>query len=157
MEAVTQLADVGTVARELNLTERRINQLVRDGLPRHSRGQYPLAECFRWYVRYLQTCLERKAIVSPDGERGYAAARLRREVAEAGIKEIELARERGHMVAVEDVEKAMSDLILSTKARVLGVSARAAGELAGLGSRAEAQTVLDRHLREALKQMEAAQ
>lgn len=43
------------IARLLNITERRLQQLAREGIiPKADRGQYPLAGCVRGYVTYLQ-------------------------------------------------------------------------------------------------------
>jgi hypothetical protein len=36
------------------------------------------------------------------------------------LKELELARERGEFVALADVEKLMTDLVVVTKAQILG-------------------------------------
>ena len=42
------------LAAVLGLSDRRINQLAREGiLPRTSRGQYPLADAVQAYIRYL--------------------------------------------------------------------------------------------------------
>jgi hypothetical protein len=43
------------IARLLNITERRLQQLAREGIvPKSSRGKYPLAGCIRGYIRFLQ-------------------------------------------------------------------------------------------------------
>lgn len=43
------------VARLLNITERRLQQLAREGvIPKSSRGKYPLAGTIRAYIKYLQ-------------------------------------------------------------------------------------------------------
>lgn len=43
------------IAKLLNITERRLQQLAKDGVvPKAARGKYPLAGCVRGYVTYLQ-------------------------------------------------------------------------------------------------------
>ena len=51
---------VDEVARALNLTPRRVQQLRSEGLPSVGRGQYELGPCMAWYIRYLQAALEKR-------------------------------------------------------------------------------------------------
>jgi len=46
--------DVTKVASALNLDPRRVQQLVQEGMPRMSRGQYDPVKYMVWYIRYLQ-------------------------------------------------------------------------------------------------------
>lgn len=146
--------DVGRVAQALNLDERRVQQLVKEGLPRETRGQYDPVKCMLWYIRYLQSALEKKSIPTLDG--GFAGEReerIRLLRADADMREIELARERGLLVAIDDVERDITDLILTTKARVMAVAPRVAPELLGLNSRVMAQAIVEKSLKEALLQL----
>ena len=45
------------VASALNLSEQRVQQLVHEGMPRESRGQYDAVKCMLWYIRCLQNAL----------------------------------------------------------------------------------------------------
>lgn len=150
-----RIVGIKQIAEVLNLTPRRIQQLVQEGLPNKRRGKYDQDECTRFYIRYLQALVEKKAIV---GEGGAVLAnereeRLRLLRTVADLREIELARERGQLVAIEDVEHAMTDLVLVTKARVLAVGARVAPELVGQTSRVMIQAVIEKAHKEALSQL----
>lgn len=143
--------DVGKVANALNLDERRVQQLVHEGMPRESKGQYDPVKCLLWYVRYLQKALEKKAVPTLDGGFvGEREERVRLLRADADLRELELARERGLLVSIQDVERDMADLILTTKARVLAVAPRVAPELLGLSSRVMAHAIVEKGLKEAL-------
>ena len=98
------------LAAILNLTPARIQQLVQEGLPKKLRGKYDLDQCLGWYIR-LQALVEKKAIVGEGGEvfKNEREERLRLLRADADLREIELARERSQLVAIEDVEKEMAD------------------------------------------------
>ncbi len=48
------IVDVTKVASALNLEARRVQQLVKLGMPRKSRGRYDPAKCMLWYILYLQ-------------------------------------------------------------------------------------------------------
>lgn len=139
----------------LNLTPTRVQQLVQEGLPKKLRGKYDQDQCVGFYIRYLQALVVKKAIVGEGGEvlKNEREERLRLLRADADLREIELARERGQLVAIEDVEKEMTDLILVTKARVLAVGARVAPELVGETSRVMIQAVIEKAHKEALSQL----
>ncbi len=150
-----RIVGIKQMAEILNLTPSRIQQLVQEGLPKKLRGKYDRDECAGWYIRYLQALVEKKALV---GEGGAVLAsereeRLRLLRADADLREIELARERGQLVAIEDVEHEMTDLILVTKARVLAVGARVAPELVGENSRVMIQAVIEKAHKEALSHL----
>jgi hypothetical protein len=66
------------IARVLNLTESRVHQLVKEGLPKEARGQYDPIKCMVWYVRYLQRVIEKRTLSSPEG--GEANERAERPV-----------------------------------------------------------------------------
>ncbi len=144
------IVGVRRLAKELNLTKRHVQRLVEAGLPKAGRGEYPLEKCFLWYIRYLQKAIERRALSTEGGEKSLASVRLRRDRADAELKEIEVAKARREWVNVRDVEKSVSDLVLQVKARILGVPARVAPELLGLDNRVVAQSIVEKHLKEAL-------
>jgi phage terminase Nu1 subunit (DNA packaging protein) len=113
------------VAQALNLTESRVHQLVKEGLPKEARGQFDPVKCMLFYIRYLQHALEKKTVPTLDG--GFAGEReerVRLLRADADLREMELAKERGQLVAIQDVEKEMTDLVLTTKARIMAKAHR---------------------------------
>ncbi|MCU1317434.1 MAG: hypothetical protein JWN63_2756 [Candidatus Acidoferrum typicum] len=147
------LVNVTKVASFLNLDERRIHQLVKLGMPRESRGKYDPIKCAHFYIRYLQRALEKRAVPLDGGFVGEREERVRLLRADADLREIELAKERGQLVAIQDVEHAMTDLVLITKARILAVGARVAPELVGETSRVMIQAVIEKAHKEALSML----
>jgi phage terminase Nu1 subunit (DNA packaging protein) len=143
--------DVTKVASALNLDERRVQQLVKEGMPRETRGQYDPVKCMLWYIRYLQQALEKKSVPTLDGGFvGEREERVRLLRSQADLSEIELSKERGQLVAIQDVEKAMTDLVLTTKARVMAVAPRLAPDLLGETSRVMVHAKIEKALKEAL-------
>jgi phage terminase Nu1 subunit (DNA packaging protein) len=145
------LVDVAKVAQALNLQVRRVQQLVNEGMPREARGQYDPVKCMLWYIRYLQAVLEKKSVPTEDG--GYAGEReerVRLLRADADLREMELAKERGLMVAISDVEREMTDLVLTTKARIMAIPHRIAADLVGETSRVMIQAKLEKACKESL-------
>lgn len=72
------------------------------------------------------------------------------------MREIELAKERGQLIAVADVEAAVTDLVLTTKARVMAIAPRLAPEMVGETSRVMIQAKIDKAHREALSYLAKA-
>src|ERR1700722_7617439 len=148
------LTDVGRVAQALNLTEQRVQQLVKEGLPREGRGQYDAVKCMLWYIRYLQAAIEKKTVNLADtGGSVYAGEReerIRLLRAGADLREIELAKERSQLVTLADVDAFHTELVLTTNARLMAIAPRVAPELLGETSRVMIQAKLEKAIKEAL-------
>jgi phage terminase Nu1 subunit (DNA packaging protein) len=149
------LVNVQKLASAMNVTTRWVNKLVEEGMPREERGKYDLAKCLLWYIRYLQKALERRAVPTPDGEvasmRDERLALLR---VDRELREIELAEKRGKLVSILDVEKTLSDLVLTTKARIMAIAPRLAADLVGESSRNMIQAKIEKEIRAALAHLE---
>jgi phage terminase Nu1 subunit (DNA packaging protein) len=146
--------NVMRVAAALNLSTQRVQQLVKEGMPREARGQYDPIRCMRWYILYLQKAIERKTEPTLDGENsGEREARIRLLRANADLKEGELAKLRSQLVALPDVDKVTADLVRSTTARVMAIPARLAPDLVGETSRMMLQAKIEKACKEALKQL----
>lgn len=145
------VVDVERVAQALNLTEQRVQQLVKEGMPKEGRGQYDAVKCMLWYIRYLQAALEKKSVPMTDGSfAGEREERVRLLRADADMREIELAKERSQLIAIPDVERDITDLILTCKARVMAIAPRLAPELLGETSRVMIQAKIEKSCKEAL-------
>lgn len=139
------------IAQALNLTVQRVHQLVKEGLPKGGRSQFDPVKCTLWYIRYLQAALKKKAVPTRDGGFvGEREERVRLLRANADLREIELAKERGQAVAIRDVEIAITDLVLTTKASIMSIPARLASELVGENSRTVIQAKLEKACKESL-------
>jgi phage terminase Nu1 subunit (DNA packaging protein) len=152
------LADVKQVAKALNITDRRVQQLAKEGLPKEEKGKYDLGKCMLWYIRYLQAALEASGR-RDSGEEEFIGAREERARllrAEAELKEMELAAKRGQMVTIADVEKQYSDLAHSIRARIMAIPPRLAPEILGETSRVMAQAKIEKYCKEALAQLAKA-
>jgi hypothetical protein len=70
--------------------------------------------------------------------------------ADADLREMELAKERGLVVALPDLEATLTDLVLTTKARIMAIPPRLAPELVGEMSRIMIQAKLEKACKESL-------
>lgn len=139
------------IAQALNLTESRVHQLVREGLPKEGRGQYDPMKCMLWYVRYLQNAIEKKSVPTLDGGFvGEREERVRLLRSQADLSEIELSKQRSQLVAIQDVNKAMTDLVVTTRARVMAIAPRLAPELLGQTSRVMVHAKIEKAVKDVL-------
>lgn len=150
--------DVSKVASALNLDERRVQQLVKVGMPRVSRGRYDPVKCMLWYVRYLQGVLERSSDPTPDdGFSGERVERIRLLRAHADLREMELASQRSSVISVADYERTLAVVIETTKSGVMAIAPRAAPEVIGQESRVMVQALLEKQCKEALAYLAKAE
>ena len=142
------------VAQALNLTESRVDQLVKEGLPKEGRGQYDPVKCMLFYVRYLQNAIEKRTAPALDGAFvGERRERIRLLRVAADLKEARLAKERSQLVAVSDVEAMTKDLVRTTTAEIMAIAPRLAPELVGETSRAMIQAKIERACKESLARL----
>lgn len=110
---------VQRLSTELNLTPRRVQQLVPEGLPKAKRGLYDLEASMAWYIRYLQTKLS-----SGGGAGGEISGKERLDNIKAQREEILLAKDQGEAIALADFEAAMADLITPARQELLALHAK---------------------------------
>lgn len=143
--------NVGKVASALNLTEQRVQQLVKEGLPREARGQYDPIKCMMFYIRYLQRAIEKKSVPTLDGGFvGERTERVRLLRADADLREMELARERSQLISLPDYERTLADLVRTTTARVMAIAPRVAPQVVGETSRVMVQAKIEKACKETL-------
>jgi len=147
-----RLVGIAHIAERLRLTPRRIQQLNGEGLPRVTRGKYDVDAVLDWYIAHLE-----KRLAGESDEDSHNVSQRKHELrllaAKADLQEIELATKRRELVSVVDVEKQMTDLVITTKARILSVPARLAADLVGEQSRVMAQAKVEKALKEALSHL----
>src|ERR1700678_3292803 len=96
------IVDVTRIAQALNLQPRRVQYLVKEGMPREGRGKYDPVKCMCFYIRYLQGLIDKRS-APRDDQAGEGAERVRLLRAKADIRELQVARERSQLVPVADL------------------------------------------------------
>lgn len=113
-------ASVDTIARLLDMTPRRVQQLANEGIipkPR-DRGQYEIIPCVVGYIKHIKGML--------NGEAGdLASEKTRLTKAQAEKTEIETARLKGELVSLADAERGWSALVGAFRAKMLTLPPRA--------------------------------
>lgn len=142
---------VGTIAKLLLLTERRVQQLVKEGvLPKAERSRYELVPVVQAYIKYLK---DRAIGADMPGDEGDHKRRLLK--ARADIAEMEAERLAGDLVPVEQVEKAWVEITSRVRQRMLAVAPKAA-PIAAVETTAEAcHEVIETFIHEGLAELAA--
>lgn len=110
-----------TIAKLLNITERRLQQLAKDGIvPKSERGRYPLVESVRGYVKFLQDRSAGRQAAPIDQH----AEKLRLTRAQADKAELEASELAGSLVRVDEVEAQWSAVLGSVRARLLAMPSK---------------------------------
>ena len=121
-----QTYDVDTIARLLDLTPRRVQQLASDGyIPRASRGRYHLVSAVQGYIRYLRACANDEA-TSADYER----ERARLTKMKADTAELENGRLQGKLVDIDAVIDGVQQANARVRNQVLSLPQRIAPKAA---------------------------
>lgn len=148
------IGKIADLTRELNLKDRRIYQLAKEGLPKIAPGRYDVGECFRWYVRFLQRkIVERAFPEDADGDGSAKSAGVTRNKLlsiESELKQIELAEKREQLVSIEKVTKDLQAIVVEIRTRILALPPRLAAEVLGETDLAVSQVKIKRSLEGAL-------
>lgn len=144
---------VETIAKLLELTPRRVHQLVNEGvIPKPvKRGRYELVGSVQGYIRYLR---QLNISEEMDGEGGSEVShRKRLTKARADIAEMEAERIAGSLVDVGSVEQAWTAAGARFRARVLGIPHKLAPIVAAESDIETCCDLLEEHCHEALREL----
>ena len=112
----TNTQTLAVIARLLDLTERRVQQLGRDGvIPKAEHGRYDLVGAVRGYVRYLRD----QAARSQSGVVDFGAERARLVKAKADLAEMDAESRRGDLLPAAQVEEAWIAVLARLRSRLL--------------------------------------
>ena len=146
-ETKQNLQETAVIAKLFNLTERRVQQLAKEGiLPVASKRPYKfdLLPTIQAYIRYLNDRL-----ASKDKGEEYSTAEYDKLRAEANIKqskdkiaEMQLKELEGKMHRSEDVEAVMEDLVYTIRGMILALPGRLAMDVTQAASAAEASAII---------------
>ena len=93
MKIPQMIVSTEKLAQHFKLSPRRIQQLVKLGLPKIARGKFDYVEAAKFYIRFLQNALENKGAVIGDGSLElFRSQKARALTVTAQLKELELKK-----------------------------------------------------------------
>ena len=145
---------ITVIARLLDLTERRVQQLARDGvIPRSERGRYDLIGAVRGYVRYLRDQTLKDGAATAD----YGVERARLVRARADLAEMEAAQKRGELIPAREVVTAWTEVVALLRARLLVLPDKIAPLAHDAQTIPQARDIVRKAVHEALAELAATQ
>jgi phage terminase Nu1 subunit (DNA packaging protein) len=134
---------VSTIAKLLMLSDRRVQQLTKDGvIPKAERGRYELAPAVQGYIRFLQE----RSLRSDASPIDYHVEKARLTKAQADQAEIELAKARSDVASVSQIERNLSGLFAEVKTNLRNIPDRVVSSLIGMTDEREFKTVMLREI-----------
>ena len=143
----TRYAPVDVVARLLNLTPRRVQQLAKEGhIPQSRRGHYEIIPTVQGYCRYMQGI-----VGGVDDEHRTVQTEIAKQRAERLARENALARgeliPRGHMIT------GMQTAISHCRSKLLSIPSKAAPAVAVLEDTVAVKELLTELVHDALEEL----
>lgn len=149
-EAGAPTYPVATIARLLLLTERRVQQLVKEGvIPKTERNRYELAPAVQGYIRYLQERMAGNTAAPADMH----LEKSRLVKLQADKAQIELDHLNEILVRTEDVAKEWESILVDMKSKMLSIPSKAAPLLSGQTEIHIIMDMLQKYVEEALLEL----
>jgi Phage DNA packaging protein, Nu1 subunit of terminase len=142
---------VSTIAKLLMISERRVQQLTKEGIiPKSERGRYELAPAVQGYIKFLQ---DRNLQVDDSRAIDYHAERNRKIKAEADLTTMQAQKIRGELVPLRQVERALAMVLAEVKVGMRNIPQRTATMLIGEQSETRIKEVLLTEIDQTLEAM----
>lgn len=144
-----QTYPIDTIAKLLDLTPRRVNQLVDEGVfPKAGRGTFELVPVVKGYIKHL-----RDRIAAGNESDGYTEHRARLTKARADMAELERAQIIASLVPADDIEAAWSAVTAAMRSRLLAIPSKVAPRLMAMKTVNEAQELIRAEIFGALEEL----
>lgn len=116
-----------TLEKILQVSDRRIRQLAEENIiVRVSKGRYRLMESISNYILTLKVSMEVGNSQSVDGELNLDDEKAIHERVKRHISELKLKTMQGELHKSEDVERVMTDMLISIKSKLLSMPSKLA-------------------------------
>src|SRR6266404_493478 len=151
-----QVVSVDKLAKMLGKSRHYVLDRLRAGLPfvdRCARGiayTFDPAAARAWCADY-DANMDRSRLPNPEMTEG----RRRFSMAQAELKELQLAEKRGQLVSIEAVTATLRDELTAVRGRLLAMPGRLAGQLLMKSDPAEIERLIDDEVRAALTELSA--
>jgi len=157
MAAKENLQSTAVVATLFNLSERRVQQLAKDGIidGKKVEGvyQFDLLPTVRKYIAYLSDKANGRDQKNKKTEEEKLAAEADLKRAKADMAELQLKELRGQMHRSEDVEAITTDLVYTIRSMIIALPGRLAVDVAAVDSAPEASEIIRRECYAVLEEL----
>lgn len=143
-----------TLEKIIGVSDRRIRQLAEEGIViRAAKGRYKLKDSIMNYILTLKVAMEAAGTDSPDGELDLEEEKAIHERVKRHISELKLQVMKGELHRSGDVERVMTDMLVSIRARLLAMPTKLAPLLVARNDVGYIRTALNREMLDALNEL----
>ncbi len=143
-----------TLEKMIGVSDRRIRQLAEEGIViRAAKGRYKLKDSVMNYILTLKVAMEAAGTDSPDGELDLEEEKAIHERVKRHISELKLQVMKGELHRSGDVERVMTDMLVSIRARLLAMPTKLAPLLVARNDVGYIRTAINREVLEALNEL----
>jgi len=144
-----QTVPIGSLCRVLNLGERRVQQMVKEGiLIKEERGRYPFLSNIKNYVMYLQSRVDGNGKVLDLDD-----ARKRKLHAEAMLVELELETAQKNTISISDHGEVIGSIGDTVRGRLLVLPSKLAPALALESKQGLCKQIIEDEIRSTLAEI----
>jgi len=144
------LYPVSTIAKLFDLTERRVQQLTKEGvIPKSSRGKYELVPTVKGYINYLKG---KSGLDGCGATINIANERARLIKMQADKLAMELEEEKGRLLDASEVEDAWNNIVTRCRSALLRIPSKLALQLS-VASPQEAEHIMKKAINDALLEL----
>tara|TARA_X000001382_G_C3076192_1_gene149033 strand:+ start:64 stop:591 length:528 start_codon:yes stop_codon:yes gene_type:complete len=140
------------LAEHLDLSVKRISELIRDGILPSKMGRSPLNldVCRIAYISYLRKL---GGYNKRSGTGDIAEEKTKLTAAQARKAELEVEELEGNLIPAQLVEDTWSDYVSNARAKLLGIPSRVAHQVITVDKYAEAELMIKEQVHEALDEL----
>lgn len=138
------------VAEHLDLSESRVNQLLKEGILSKGRGQdaYDLNHCRIQYIRYM-----RDSAFGEQANTSLNDVKIKLVQAQGEKAELEARLLKGKVIPTEEVQDYWIDFVSNCKAKLLALPSKLAHRIHGAEDHNEIEEILTADVYEALQEL----
>ncbi len=143
-----------TLEKIIGVSDRRIRQLAEENIIiRAAKGRYKLMDSISNYILTLKVAIESGNNESPDGEIDLEEEKAIHERVKRHISELKLQTMKGDLHKSEDVERVMTDMLVSIKTKLLSMPTKLAPILVSRNDIDFVRNAINREVLDALNEL----
>lgn len=148
------ICSAGVLADMLGIKQTTVRHLASSGvMPRVTNGRYKMRDCVHNYVMQLRIQSKNPESGSADEKPELRDMQAKHEAVKLQMSEMQLKLMQGKLHKSEDVERVMTNMLASMRAKLLSLPSRVAPRVAEASDPTEVMTILQADIYDALHEL----
>lgn len=150
----TLICSAGVLADMLGIKQTTVRHLASSGvMPRVTNGRYKMRDCVHNYVMQLRIQSKNQESCSTDEKPELRDMQAKHEAVRLQMSEMQLKLMQGKLHRSEDVERVMTNMFASMRAKLLSLPSRVAPRVAETSDPTEVMAILQADIYDALREL----